>query len=57
MRIVRCPVTFAPLTYYQLWHDLTHNAPAQRWLRDQVREVALALGDRALPQRAARARG
>ena len=24
VRIVRCPVPFPPLTYYQLWHDLTH---------------------------------
>jgi hypothetical protein len=24
VRIVRCPVDFPPLTYYQLWHDLTH---------------------------------
>jgi DNA-binding transcriptional LysR family regulator len=57
VRVVRCPVEFPAMSYYQLWHDLTHNAPAQRWLRDQVREVALALGDHAPPQRAARARG
>jgi hypothetical protein len=41
---------------YQHWHDLTHNAPAQRWLREQVREVARSLGSHGLPQRAARAR-
>ena len=23
VRIVRCPVAFPPLTYYQLWHELT----------------------------------
>ncbi len=40
VRIVRCPVAFPPLTYYQLWHDLTHNAGAMRWFREQVREVA-----------------
>ena len=40
VRIVRCPVDFPPLTYYQLWHDLTHASPAVRWLREQVREVA-----------------
>jgi hypothetical protein len=41
VRIVRCPVTFPPLTYYQLWHDLTHGqAPAMRWLREQVRDVS-----------------
>ena len=27
VRIVRCPVTFPPLTYYQLWHDVTHASP------------------------------
>jgi DNA-binding transcriptional LysR family regulator len=40
VKIVRCPVGFPPLTYYQLWHDLTHAAPSQRWLREQVRDVA-----------------
>ena len=46
VRIVRCPVDFPALTYYQLWHDLTHASPAVRWLREQVREVAreLAVG-------------
>ncbi len=43
LRIVRCPVDFAPLAYYQLWHDLTHASPAVRWLREQVREVAREL--------------
>jgi DNA-binding transcriptional LysR family regulator len=53
VRIVRCPVAFPPLTYYQLWHDLTHNAASMRWFREQVREVARELGRRALPRRAA----
>ncbi|MCW5636898.1 MAG: LysR family transcriptional regulator [Rubrivivax sp.] len=53
VRIVRCPVAFPPLTYYQLWHDLTHNAASMRWFREQVREVARQLGRRALPRRAA----
>ena len=48
VRVVRCPVAFPPLTYYQLWHELTHAAPAMRWFREQVREVA-----RSLPLRAA----
>ncbi len=48
VRIVRCPVAFPPLTYYQLWHELAHEVPAQRWLREQVRDVA-----RQLPRRAA----
>lgn len=53
VRIVRCPVAFPPLTYYQLWHDLTHQAPAMRWFREQVREVARQLPARALPMREA----
>ncbi|MEY3251849.1 MAG: hypothetical protein RL227_822 [Pseudomonadota bacterium] len=40
VKIVRCPVEFPPLSYYQLWHELTHATPAQRWLREQVRAVA-----------------
>lgn len=56
VRIVRCPVEFPPLVYYQLWHDLTHRSPAQRWLREQVREVAREVGGSGLPQRARRAR-
>jgi DNA-binding transcriptional LysR family regulator len=53
VRIVRCPVAFPPLTYYQLWHDLTHNAASMRWFREQVREVARELAGRNLPRRAA----
>jgi len=41
--IVPCPVPFPPLTYYQLWHDLTHASPSGRWLREQVRDVARQL--------------
>jgi DNA-binding transcriptional LysR family regulator len=52
VRIVRCPVAFPPLTYYQLWHDVTHVSPAMRWLREQVRDVAHGLGGHAMPQRA-----
>ncbi len=51
VRIVRCPVQFPPLSYYQLWHDLTHNADSMRWFRDQVRTVAQALAKPDLPQR------
>jgi DNA-binding transcriptional LysR family regulator len=43
VKIVRCPVAFPPLTYYQLWHELTHAAPSMRWFREQVREVARTL--------------
>lgn len=43
VRIVRCPVAFPPLSYYQLWHDLSHAAAPMRWLREQVRDVAQGL--------------
>jgi DNA-binding transcriptional LysR family regulator len=51
VRIVRCPVVFPPLSYYQLWHDLTQEAAPMRWLREQVREVAHELAERSLPRR------
>ena len=51
VRILRCPVPFPPLTYYQLWHDLTHASPAVRWLREQVREVARSLADPGVAKR------
>jgi DNA-binding transcriptional LysR family regulator len=56
VRIVRCPVAFPPLSYYQLWHDLRHASPAQRWLREQVREVAQELSGHGLPRRVRGAR-
>jgi DNA-binding transcriptional LysR family regulator len=40
VRIVRCPVAFPPLNYYQLWHELSHASAAMRWLREQVRDAA-----------------
>ncbi|MBN8508832.1 MAG: LysR family transcriptional regulator [Burkholderiales bacterium] len=43
LRIVRCPVPFPPLSYYMLWHERSHAAPALRWLREQVRDAAQAL--------------
>jgi DNA-binding transcriptional LysR family regulator len=43
VRIVRCPIRFPSLTYYQLWHELSHHSGAGRWLRAQVREVTRSL--------------
>ncbi|UUX95535.1 LysR family transcriptional regulator [Aquabacterium sp. J223] len=43
LRIVRCPVAFPPMVYYQLWHERSHASPALRWLREQVRDVARSL--------------
>jgi DNA-binding transcriptional LysR family regulator len=56
LKIVRCPVEFPPLTYYQLWHDLTHASTSMRWFREQVREVARTLSSSAMPQRRGAAR-
>ncbi|MDE2628234.1 MAG: LysR family transcriptional regulator, partial [Burkholderiales bacterium] len=49
VRIVRCPVPFPPLTYYQLWHELTHASTSGRWLREQVRDVARGLPAHRVP--------
>ena len=43
LRIVRCPVGFPAMAYYQLWHDRTHASASARWLREQVRDVAREL--------------
>lgn len=53
VRILRCPVAFPAMSYYQLWHDVTHASAPMRWLREQVREVARALVAKpaALPRR------
>jgi DNA-binding transcriptional LysR family regulator len=58
LRIVRCPVEFPPLVYYQLWHERTQTSSALRWLREQVKAVAagLAVPSAARPGLAARAR-
>ena len=51
VRIVRCPVPFPDMSYYQLWHDLTHTAAPMRWLREQVREVAQGLASHGMLRR------
>jgi DNA-binding transcriptional LysR family regulator len=43
VKIIRCPVAFPAMNYYQLWHDLTHRSAANRWLREQVRDVVRQL--------------
>jgi DNA-binding transcriptional LysR family regulator len=49
LRIVKCPIDFPPLHYYQLWHELTHSAAPCRWLREHVRDTARSLSGRRLP--------
>jgi DNA-binding transcriptional LysR family regulator len=51
LKILRCPIAFPPLTYYQLWHEVNHASAAGRWLREQVREVARTLASHVLPAR------
>ena len=51
VRIVKCPIAFPPLSYYQLWHDATHASARGKWLREQVREVTRTLASHALPAR------
>jgi len=51
VRIVSCPVAFPPLTYYQLWHDLTHGSAQGRWLRELVRDVARGLASHGMLKR------
>ena len=41
--VLRCPVAFPRMAYYQLWHELGHASAPMRWLREQVREVARTL--------------
>lgn len=52
VKIVRCPVAFPAMNYYQLWHDLTHHSAASRWLREQVRDVVRGLQTVRPPTRA-----
>ena len=51
LKIVRCPIAFPPLTYYQLWHEVAHASASAKWLREQVREVARNLAAQATPRR------
>ena len=43
VQIVRCPVPFPDLVYYQLWHERSHPSLAGRWLRERVKAVASGL--------------
>jgi len=53
VRILRCPVPFPPLVYYQLWHDVSHASPSVRWLREQVRDAARRVPGHGAMRRAA----
>ena len=42
IKVLPAPLGFPSLRFYQLWHERTHAAPAARWLREQVAQVASA---------------
>lgn len=39
LKIVKAPLNFPPMKFYQLWHERTHDAPAAKWLREQIGAV------------------
>ena len=43
VRVLKCPVVFPRMMYYQLWHERTHASKAGRWLREQIKTVAASL--------------
>ena len=43
VKILTCPITFPPMTYYQLWHERSHASAQARWLRSEVKAVAASL--------------
>ncbi|MDB5732563.1 MAG: DNA-binding transcriptional regulator, LysR family [Variovorax sp.] len=52
LAVVPCPIDYPPMRFYQLWHPRAHHAPAQRWLRQVLAEVAqrILLPTRALDE-------
>lgn len=49
LKVPHCPAEFPPLDDYQLWHELTHQAPLYRWFRDPVKTAAGGLRGMATP--------
>lgn len=43
LAVVRLPLEFPPMRFYQLWHDRSHHDAAHRWLRGVVRMAAMHL--------------
>jgi DNA-binding transcriptional LysR family regulator len=43
VKVVPSPFKFPPMSFYQLWHERTHNAPEVTWLRRRIAEVAASL--------------
>jgi DNA-binding transcriptional LysR family regulator len=43
LAIARAPSEFPAMRFYQLWHERNHTSTSNRWLRQQVTEVARTL--------------
>jgi DNA-binding transcriptional LysR family regulator len=43
LKVVPAPVEFPAMRFYQLWHERNHISSSNRWLRQQVLEVARGL--------------
>lgn len=41
--VLPCPVAFARMRYYQLWHERSHASVAGQWLRQQIKTSATEL--------------
>ena len=40
LAVVPCPISFPRMRFYQIWHGRTQAAPAQRWMRTVLKQVA-----------------
>ncbi len=43
VKVLKCPIDFPQLMYYQLWHERTHASNQARWLRERIKAVAASL--------------
>jgi DNA-binding transcriptional LysR family regulator len=43
LKIVQAPAEFPTMRFYQLWHERNHISTSNRWLRQQVQEIARGL--------------
>ncbi len=39
LEVLELPFPLAPLEFHQLWHERSHEDPAQRWLRGKIQEL------------------
>lgn len=49
LTMVNAPAGFPAMRFYQLWHERAHHAPAHRWLRGLIAEVARSLLPASVP--------